>query len=236
MLNSKLVKGFVLGLGLTVMLSTAAFAEENAVAPDMAVSTTASATAPQTIDVMPVKALGQASDAMYKKQSEIDKYLFEEHKDEMAKKGITVTHTVAGKDFVEVGITPFTKENEDFIYLALGRDQVKVVEGTLVLAYDAGAANGGEGLMYATGVNDDELMYATGAPVEETEVDGAPADDVKVVMAPTDAQIYTMTAETTSAKTSANLSVPTISAIAAAVLVLLGGILYSARRVRAAKR
>jgi hypothetical protein len=173
---------------------------------------------------MPAGAPDTVNEEMYKKQGEIDKYLFDEHKDEIAAKGITVTHTVAGKDFVEVGITPFSKENEDFIYKALGTEQVKVVEGTQAIAYAAGSANGEEG-----------LMYATGAPVDEAK-DGAVPTDAKTVSAPVDAQLYTAAAGTASAQNSTTLSATAVSAIAAAILVLLAGIHYSARRLKAAKR
>lgn len=246
MSRSRFMKGFIAGLGLTMLLSTAAFAEEQAVSPDMPVSSsvitgtaqvvpgmvpaalgsaqTGSGTAPAAVDAMPVSALDPVSDEMYNKQSEIDKYLFDEHKDEIAAKGITITHTAAGKDCVEVGITPFTKENADFIYKALGTDQIKVVEGTQAIAYSTGAANGEEG-----------LMYATGAPAEEA-IDGAAQTDVKAVSAPADAQLYTATAGTASAQNGTTLSAASVPAIAAAVLVLLAGILYSARRLRTAKR
>lgn len=225
MLRSKLVKGFVMGLGLTVILSTAAFAEEKAVSQDTPVSIAASATASSAVGTMPAKAPDAVSDAMYQKQGEIDKYLFEEHKDEIAARGITVTHTVAGKDFVEVGITPFTRENEDFIYKALGTDQVKVVEGTQAIAYAADGANGDEG-----------LMYATGASTEEAKDDAVAPTDVKAVSAPVDAQLYTAAVKTTAAENGTTLSAATVTAIAAAILVLLAGIIYSARRVRTAKK
>ncbi len=241
MSGSRFMKGFVLGLGLTMLLSTAAFAEEQANSPDMAVSSsvitgtakaapgmvtaqTGSGAAPASIAAMPASAPDSVSEEMYKKQSEIDKYLFDEHKDEIAAKGITVTHTVAVKDFVEVGIMPFSKENEDFIYKALGTEKVKVVEGTQAIAYAAGSANGEEG-----------LMYATGAPVDEAK-DGAVPTDAKVVSAPVDAQLYTATAVTTSNQNGVTLSPTAVSAIAAVILVLLAGILYSARRLKAAKR
>lgn len=231
MSRSRFMKGFIVGLGLTMLLSTAAFAEEQAVSPDAPVSSAVSGiaqssagSAPGSIGATPIIAPDVVSEEMYNKQSGIDKYLFDEHKDEIAAKGITVTHTVAGKDFVEVGITPFNKENEDFIYKALGTEQVKVVEGTQAMTYATGAENGEDG-----------LMYATGAPVEEAK-DGAAPTDVKVVSAPVDAELYTATAGTASAQNRATLSAASVSAIAAAALVLLAGILYLTRRLRTAKR
>ncbi len=232
MSRSRFMKGFIVGLGLTMLLSTAAFAEEQAISPDTPVSSSVSSIGQTSVgaanaatDAIPAAAqIDPVSSEMYSKQSAIDKYLFEEHKDEIAAKGITVTHTVAGKDFVEVGITPFNKENADFIYKVLGTEQVKVVEGTLAMTYATGAANGEEG-----------LMYATGAPVEEAK-DGAAPTDVKTVSAPADAELYTATAGSASAQNGTTPSAASVSAIAAAALVLLAGILYLTRRLRTAKR
>jgi hypothetical protein len=123
---------------------------------------------------------------------------------------------------VEIGILPFNKEYEEFIYQALGRDQVKVVEGGQAIAYTSGPANDGDGLMYATGIATGEAdSIGTQA---EAQVVSAPVGVQEA--APSDAHIYTATA----------VKAPALSAIAAAVLALLGGILYKTRRVGTAKR
>lgn len=66
---------------------------------------------------------------LLEKQSEIDKYVFEEHAKEIESKGIKVTHTGQANGYVEVGITPFTKANADYFYNLFGKDLIKVVEG-----------------------------------------------------------------------------------------------------------
>jgi hypothetical protein len=63
------------------------------------------------------------------KQSEIDKYLFEDHADDIAALGFAVTHTAPMDAYVEIGITPYTEENADYLYGIFGSDMVKVVEG-----------------------------------------------------------------------------------------------------------
>lgn len=82
-------------------------------------------------------------EAMFLRQSEIDKYLFEDYKLEIENKGFTITHTVATTDYVEVGITPFNDENANYLYGKLGNDKVKVVEGELaeLLSYAGGNDN-----------------------------------------------------------------------------------------------
>jgi len=68
-------------------------------------------------------------EALIQKQSEIDRYIFEENKKNFEDKGITVTNTGIISDYVEVGITPFNEENANYIYELFGKDSVKVVEG-----------------------------------------------------------------------------------------------------------
>lgn len=70
-----------------------------------------------------------ANEVILNKQSEIDQYVFEEHIEEIENKGFTVTHTSSLEEYVEIGITPFNEENEQYLYSIFGKDQVKVVEG-----------------------------------------------------------------------------------------------------------
>lgn len=66
---------------------------------------------------------------LLEKQSQIDKYIFEEHAGEIKQKGFKVTHTGQANGYVEIGITPFNKENADYLYKIFGDDIVKVVKG-----------------------------------------------------------------------------------------------------------
>jgi hypothetical protein len=69
------------------------------------------------------------TNTIIQKQQGIDKYLFEEHTKEIEEKGLTITHTAPLEDYVEIGITPFNKDNENYLYEIFGKDNVKVVEG-----------------------------------------------------------------------------------------------------------
>ncbi|MDF2521210.1 MAG: hypothetical protein K0R84_1838 [Clostridia bacterium] len=80
-------------------------------------------------------------EALTQKQQEIDKYVFEEHQTELEQKGITITHTGIVGEFVEVGITPYSQENADYLYGIFGKDMVKVVEGQQAVALDMVAAS-----------------------------------------------------------------------------------------------
>jgi hypothetical protein len=67
--------------------------------------------------------------ALLEKQQEIDKYVFEDHAKEIAGKGFKVTNTGQIKDYVELGITPYSEANADYLYKIFGKENVKVVEG-----------------------------------------------------------------------------------------------------------
>lgn len=248
MFRSKIVKGFVMGLGLAMALSTAAFAEKvpdeelkiqitsigeatEALPPDAPVSSNGQTILPEpgsdaavsglagagtngsSGSIEPAMAADAVKKEMYDKQLEADRYLFADHAEEMAAKGITVTHTSATNEYVEIGITPFNEENAEFIYQALGRDQVKVVEGVQAVAVDIGLA-------------------ADGAEVYEAQLYSGEANTVS---APVDDQRVYMTANTVSAPPESTNSTGVMAAIAAAV-VLLGGTLLVSRRVKTAKR
>jgi hypothetical protein len=71
----------------------------------------------------------ESGDALLQKQAEIDEYVFETHMEDLEKKGLTVTHTGPQNDYVEIGVTPYTDANVNYLYEIFGRDIVKIVEG-----------------------------------------------------------------------------------------------------------
>ena len=92
---------------------------------------------PELIYTTTVMDQSTSDNPLTKKQQEIDKYLFEEHKEELAQLGILVTHTAAMGDFVEIGITPYSEENAQYLYKALGQAEIKVVEGVQAVPLEA---------------------------------------------------------------------------------------------------
>jgi hypothetical protein len=111
--KSKTVKVMMIGFCFTALWTGAAYAESGA-------STGQPSVVSQETGI---------SDVLLQKQQEIDKYVFEQHADELLSKGITVTNTGAVGDVVEVGITPYNKVNADYLYGIFGKEMVKVVEG-----------------------------------------------------------------------------------------------------------
>lgn len=108
----KFVKAFIIGMCITVLSSTAAFAE--------------------TVEIQQAEVQVQQTtieSSLLEKQKEIDRFVFDVHAKEIADKGFKVTNTGPVGSFVEIGISPFNEENAEYLYNAFGRDMVKVVQG-----------------------------------------------------------------------------------------------------------
>lgn len=81
------------------------------------------------------------NDAAIQKQSEIDKYLFQEHADEISQKGFVVTHTGPVGSKVEIGINPYTEANAEYLYKIFGEDAITVVAEAQPEIMQAGVAS-----------------------------------------------------------------------------------------------
>lgn len=106
----------------------------------MSALTSGTAFAQMAASTQPAMGLAEQSDAtkaLFIKQDEIDQYIFTDHAKELADKGITVNYTGVADQYVEIGISPYTDANANYLYNIFGKDMVKVV------AYD-------ESVMYAT--------------------------------------------------------------------------------------
>jgi len=75
-------------------------------------------------------------DRLSKKQMEIDKYIFEQHNEEIEKMGIIVTSTGVVGNVVEVSITPYDVKSADYLYELFGKDMVSVVAGEQAVTLD----------------------------------------------------------------------------------------------------
>ncbi|MEL7649953.1 MAG: hypothetical protein AAGU76_17870 [Sedimentibacter sp.] len=158
-------------------------------------------------------------EAMYEVQAGFDKVLFEEKAKEIEEKGITVTHTSPIDGYVEVGITPFSQENKEFIENLLGGEQVTVVEGNQAVLYT-------DPLMYTTSVVDAEPSAApeaaTSGPAEEAPIEvqivsTTSADDIKTVSAQEESKDATKTVS------------PLVIGAGAALLLGIGTLIFKKR-------
>ncbi len=142
MIRSKLVKTFLLGLCMSAMFTGTAFASGGGVSPSYA---------------------GEQSEELnkfYEKQGEIDQYVFGEHAQDIRKKGFQVIYTGVSDTHVEIGITPYSEENANYLYDIFGDDIVKVV------------------------ASEEAVLYKDMAAVSEPVIDtGETADDVAITKA-----------------------------------------------------
>lgn len=150
MIRKKIAGALILGTCVTILSTGTAFASTGEGRLPMEprelikeeVYTTTIVDSGDTPVSIAVEAAPDYDPKVMEKQSQIDTLLFEEHKGEFEKKGFSITHTAPHFDgYVEVGITPYSQENADYLYEILGRDMVKVVEGqqavTMELAADS---------------------------------------------------------------------------------------------------
>lgn len=126
MIKSSLVKGFVFGLCLSALSTGAVFATEAGASQGSA-----------------GKATTAFEDRLFALQKEVDQIVFVEKADEIEKMGFMVNYTGVAEEYVEIGISPYSKKHADYLYDLFGKDLIKVVEF------------------------DQSIIYATGGPVDE---------------------------------------------------------------------
>ncbi|MCC5911360.1 MAG: hypothetical protein JJT76_13065 [Clostridiaceae bacterium] len=186
--RSRFKKTFILGVCVTLLSSSVAFANGGGSMPSslmdqppkerveidegQARRVIESPTDPLDSAVMDYPQEPRSIDEeILQRQREIDKYLFEDHTEEMNEKDFRVTHTGPYNDYVEVGITPYSEKNANYLYELLGEDKVKVVEGYQAeLLNTALATSGIEADMVVEGETSSQssssnksVLYALGA-------------------------------------------------------------------------
>ncbi|AKL96008.1 putative protein UPF0748 [Clostridium aceticum] len=85
----------------------------------------------------------EITEEIVEKQKEVDQYLFEENNGEISQKGFKATHTAPFDDYVEIGITPYSEENAEYLYEIFGRDMIQIVEGQEAELYSTTVVSGG---------------------------------------------------------------------------------------------
>ncbi|MTI47642.1 MAG: hypothetical protein FH761_07355 [Firmicutes bacterium] len=133
MINSKVIKTLILGSCITVLSTGVAFADtgggdspSDTGLKQLEIKATVGSNITVSSSVLNKSSVDED---ILKKQREIDKYLFEDHSDEIANQGFKVTYTGPLKNIIEIGISPYTEENAEYLYNIFGKDQIKVIEG-----------------------------------------------------------------------------------------------------------
>jgi hypothetical protein len=120
MIKSKLLKAIALGLTMSALYTGAAFAGQID-------GGTSPAYEGQVID--------PETSALYDKQLEIDRYLFADHSKETEQLNFKIVYTGVVEDKVEIGITPYSDENADYLYQIFGSESVEVIESDESILY-----------------------------------------------------------------------------------------------------
>ncbi len=126
MIKNKAFQALAISTCLILTSAAGVYADTN---EDTAVPAVVEMADPELMYTTTVADQNASDTPLQQMQQEVDKYLFEEHQDELAQLGILVTHTAAMGDYVEIGITPYNEQNAQYLYQALGEDKIKVVEG-----------------------------------------------------------------------------------------------------------
>lgn len=112
MIRTKLIKGFLFGLCMTAMVTGTAFAKAS--------ESTKVTTSKETVS--------EERQALNDKQEEIEKYVFTDHPDEIAKKGITVHYIAISDEGLEIGISPYDDSTKKFFYDTFGNEDITLVD------------------------------------------------------------------------------------------------------------
>jgi hypothetical protein len=82
-----------------------------------------------------VVTFADSNEAVIAKQAEIDKYIFEDHAEELEARGISVTHTAPSDTRVEIGILPYNQETIDYLNELFGKDSITLVDGQMAVTF-----------------------------------------------------------------------------------------------------
>lgn len=134
MIKNKAIKALVLGTCLMVSTAAGVYADTDKVEVKPAIVQEVNQQSPEMMTIQIESA--KVDDALTKKQAEIDQYVFEKHREEIEKMGITVTSTGVIGDKVEVAITPYDVKSADYLYELFGKDMVSVVAGEQAIPLD----------------------------------------------------------------------------------------------------
>jgi hypothetical protein len=133
MLKNKAAKALIIGACLTVSSIAGVYADTNNVEVKPAIIQEVY----DDSQMMEIQILSAKNDdVLTQKQKEIDEYVFEKNREELGKKGITVTSTGVVGDVVEVSITPYDLKSADYLYELFGKDMVSVVAGEQAVTLD----------------------------------------------------------------------------------------------------
>ncbi|MDQ0110732.1 hypothetical protein [Paenibacillus harenae] len=157
---------------------------------------------------------GYASSELKEMHAKVDAYVFVDHAEELAEKGIQVTNTGPVGDFIEIGIQDFTEEKAAYLNAAFDSELIKVVEGVQAVTLN------------------NTLQMATDNEMSTTSVD-APAADSSEMAVSTAADTGTSAAEANVQNAASGSMTGWIVVIAAAALAAFA---FASRKLKLSKK
>lgn len=243
MFKSKLIKGILMGACISLLSTGTAFAAIN--------EDNLSQEAMQYL--AEDKGEGQSSsgnlidESILTKQKEVDQYVFNDNADKLKEMGFEVVYTSPMEGFVEIGISPYKEEYANFLYEALGKDTVKIVEGDKAIAYTTMVADEAPD----TPVSNDESESYVGEDmtledgefgIVSVETDGesdVALDDSKIAESGIAVQdngvVKTSVVENVNGNNSKNNSVMFTSITIIGIVIILSGIVLVGRKKKSFK-
>jgi hypothetical protein len=179
-----------------------------------------------------IESISPVDEAIYNKQVEIDQYLFKEHAKDIEEKGFKVLTTGVANGKVEVGITPYSEENADYLYGLFGKDMVTIIETADVKLMDEAVTSMPESTMVITAAPD--TVNTTVAPDSTVAADAVitKAADGVVTTTAADLAITTTAVQEKAVQSS---SFPTAAVFGGLSVLVLGGIYFAANKRKAVK-
>jgi hypothetical protein len=234
MIKKNLLKTVMLGLCMATITTGSAYAT-------LAEDTTPSAT----------EEVSDQTKALFAKQGEIDKLLFETNAKEIEKLGFMVNYTGVVENDIEIGISPYNEDNANYIYELVGKDGVKVIEFDQSVLYASGAApdattdevvTDAEVIMDKedtavdadkSGNSDDTLTDDEKVQIQIESIDAN--DEEKVYKTTTDDAVENRTIAATSEEAKDDVSTPIIVLSIVGGVALLGGAVLLTNKKKASK-
>ncbi|WP_028610774.1 hypothetical protein [Paenibacillus harenae] len=157
---------------------------------------------------------GYASSELKEMHAKVDAYVFKDHVDELAEKGIHVTNTGPVGDFIEIGIQDFSAEKAAYLNEVFGLELVKVVEGFQAVTLD------------------NTLQAGTDDEMSTTSIDVPAADSAEIAV--------TTVADTDTAAAEADVQTSSSGSMTGWVVIIaaaaLAAIAFAARKLKLAKK
>lgn len=247
MSKSKLFKGIMMGVCVSLLSTSAAFAAEIGGGQSSAEGRMPLIEDKGIIEIVEASTLErkipELNDAVLLKQKEIDQFVFVDQVNKISEMGFKVIYTAPSDKVVEIGITPYKEEFANYLYEALGKDEIVVVNSEDVMLYTTMAADNAADIPVSSEDDGryvgDDLVLGEGemgiVSIDLDEVDQEAADKMAESGIVENPDIRKTSFEVTNAdenKENKNSPVMLVVVLAGGALLVTGGAMLTKKRVK----